>query len=709
MGMRSQPPPATDKQGAHAPPSEAALRPRSRAPEDDFSEDGLFEHAFQHAPIGMALVAPSGRWLKVNEALCRLVGYRREELLATDFQSITHPSDLERDLTEVGRLLEGAIESYELEKRYIRRDGTTVWALLSVSLVRRQDGSARFFIAQIQDLSRTKRAEVELARVSATSPDVLAAQERMRNWLAAIVESAGDAIIGVAADGRIFSWNGGAERLYGYRAEEMVGQHVERLAANDAGRAEILAVWQRAVSGVKHQEHDAVRARSSGEPIDVHVQVRAVEDSQGAVIGWSVTTRDISERKRLAEQLADQVETYGAIARSLPQGSVTVFDRALRVVAAEGELLQLLGIANEAVIGRSVTEATSAQNREALERIYKRALEGESSEFEAKRAGRTLMIRVAPLRDARAQISGGLVLSLDVTEQRQKADQLQRAKLLLDATIENIPDGVVLLDMDRQVLFANDAFATMFGLERDQLVGLDRARFYALVSEQFEQPADFRGHLQTSALGKRSPSEFVIHRPKRRVLRVELKPVGGVTEAGYLAIWRDVTHESDLLAQRGREALTDVLTGITNRRGAEAALQAAVAQAQRAGTPLSVAMLDIDHFKRINDLHGHGVGDAVIQAVAKALSAEARASDLVARWGGEEFIAVLPIGREGARAFCERVRLAIGALSLPSRVRVTISAGFATNGNVTCAGTLVQQADQRLYEAKLGGRDRVAG
>jgi PAS domain S-box-containing protein len=481
-------------------------------------------------------------------------------------------------------------------------------------------------------------------------------EERMRDWLAAIVDNASDAIVGVDVDGHIFSWNGGAERLYGYRADEMCGQHIARLAPNDAARAAILEVWQRAIAGVKHQEYDAPRARSSGEPVDVHVQVRAVEDAQGAVIGWSVTSRDISERKRLVEQLANQVELYGAIVRSLPRGSVTVFDRALRFVAAEGELLSLLGIGREAIVGRQLAEVASSPNRDAMEQVYRRALEGESTEYEAERGGRTLLIRVAPLRNSLGQTSGGLVLSFDVTEQRQEAEQLRRAKLLLDATLENITDGVALLDTERQILFANNAFANIFGLARDQLPGLSRGRFCALVAEHFDDPAHFRERLLASGPDMRSSDEFSMHSPQRRVLRGTLKRVGGVREAGYLAVWRDVTNDSDLLAERGREALTDVLTGITNRRGAEQALHASFALAKRAGTPLTVAMFDIDHFKRVNDVHGHRMGDAVIQAVAKVLSAAARSTDLVARWGGEEFIAILPVEHEGALAFCERAR-----------------------------------------------------
>src|SRR5689334_23942217 len=100
----------------------------------------LFEPAFRHAAIGMALVSLDGRFLKVNDALCRLVDYERDELLATDFQTITHPDDLHGDLALVRRLVDGEIESYDLEKRYLRKGGQIVWVVITATLARDDAG-----------------------------------------------------------------------------------------------------------------------------------------------------------------------------------------------------------------------------------------------------------------------------------------------------------------------------------------------------------------------------------------------------------------------------------------------------------------------------------------------------------------------------------------------------------------------------------------
>ena len=135
----------------------------SRTVPDQLSQEVLFQNAFNHAAIGMALVAPDGRWLKVNQSVLKITGYAEEELLRIRFQDITHPDDLDLDLRNVEKLLAGEIVEYQMEKRYYHKSGEIVSALLSVSLVRNDDGTPRFFISQIQDITARKQSEEKLA------------------------------------------------------------------------------------------------------------------------------------------------------------------------------------------------------------------------------------------------------------------------------------------------------------------------------------------------------------------------------------------------------------------------------------------------------------------------------------------------------------------------------------------------------------------
>src|SRR3984893_1202799 len=129
--------------------------------------DSLFQNAFEFAAIGMALVSPEGKWLRVNRSVCEITGYGEAELLARTFQDITHPDDLDLDLANVRKMLAGENDTYQMEKRYFHKNGAIVWVLLSVSLVRDEDAQPRFFISQIQDITGRKESERQLSEAAA--------------------------------------------------------------------------------------------------------------------------------------------------------------------------------------------------------------------------------------------------------------------------------------------------------------------------------------------------------------------------------------------------------------------------------------------------------------------------------------------------------------------------------------------------------------
>ncbi len=156
-------------------------------------------------------------------------------------------------------------------------------------------------------------------------------------------------------------------------------------------------------------------------------------------------------------------------------------------------------------------------------------------------------------------------------------------------------------------------------------------------------------------------------------------------------------------------AYRDALTGVANRRRLEETLIHEVSRGARMGLPLTVIMVDIDHFKSVNDTFGHAMGDKVLQAIAHTLTAQSRPYDLVARYGGEEFLVMLPgITRENGRDAAERFRAAIEVMSIEGFPRkVTASFGVATLQPGQPAATLFERADIALYRAKQNGRNRV--
>jgi diguanylate cyclase (GGDEF)-like protein len=191
----------------------------------------------------------------------------------------------------------------------------------------------------------------------------------------------------------------------------------------------------------------------------------------------------------------------------------------------------------------------------------------------------------------------------------------------------------------------------------------------------------------------------------RRGSRIERRVVGMIerfTSHGALAL-----RNAWLLEQVQELASTDALTGVANRYTFQQALEREIERAARGGEDLTLAMLDIDHFKKLNDAHGHQAGDEVLRRVAAKLSEHCRAYDTVARYGGEEFALILPTtDREETRALVDRLRDEIGRQG--PKPKVTISAGIATfPTDATDPDELVAAADEALYESKRAGRNRV--
>lgn len=156
-------------------------------------------------------------------------------------------------------------------------------------------------------------------------------------------------------------------------------------------------------------------------------------------------------------------------------------------------------------------------------------------------------------------------------------------------------------------------------------------------------------------------------------------------------------------------ASTDQLTGLANRRAAMETLHRELQAQHRYGRPVAVVLADIDHFKRVNDTHGHRVGDHVLTAVATELRRHARNADVVARWGGEEFLIIASeVDQAGALVLAERCRAAVAALR-PAGLEITTTFGVAELRRGEDLDALLQRADHHLYEGKRAGRDRVVG
>jgi diguanylate cyclase (GGDEF)-like protein/PAS domain S-box-containing protein len=312
----------------------------------------------------------------------------------------------------------------------------------------------------------------------------------------------------------------------------------------------------------------------------------------------------------------------------------------------------------------------------------------------------------------------------------------ERVKLMLDTLAE----GVLVVDTTGRIVLANQGFATITGKEPHDLIGVPTSRFgWSRPKKADEQarPIDEADLPWVAAVRDHSVHRGVpmaLERPDGMlVFSVNAAPItaGKSTVQGALVTFDDVTAieknnaqlqsmlemleaSRDEIDRQNRElqalAMTDPLTGCLNRRSFFAQFDTHWSAAERYGHGLSCVMVDVDFFKKINDQHGHAAGDVVLERVANVLKSLLRGSDLICRYGGEEFCVLLPhTDARGALEVAERFRHAIAAEPC-GPVRVTASLGVSTTTagiGATSPQELLNHADEALYASKRSGRNRV--
>jgi PAS domain S-box-containing protein len=393
--------------------------PHAADGQSDERAHDLLRATFEQAAVGIAHVGLDGRWLRVNPALCDILGYTRHELSKLTFQDITHPDDLDADLTLAERLARGELDRYTLEKRYVRGDGSQVWATLTGSVVRTADGAADFFIAVVEDISQRKELEARLK----------GAEAHMR----AVIDSM-FAFVGVLTpDGELVEANRAALEAASLKPEDVLHRPFEE------------TYWWAYDAAVQRQLREAIERAAGGEPSRYDVRVRLAPDRFEPIDFMIAPLRDeagrithlipsaiiITERVAAEAALRESEERFRTLADNIPQlawmadssGSIFWYNRQWFDYTGT-TFEEMAGWGWRAVHHPDWVEPVAERFRIAMER-------GEPWEdtFPLRAADGTyrwFLSRALPIRDPDGRVERWFGTNTDVTKQREAAAERER-------------------------------------------------------------------------------------------------------------------------------------------------------------------------------------------------------------------------------------------------------------------------------------------
>lgn len=450
--------------------AKAIVLQRSRRSEELEHEVRLaqqqFRSAFDHAAIGMALVSPKGQWLKVNAALSSMLGYSADELVSMTFQEITFREDLDADVHHVEQLLAGRADTYQMEKRYVHRNGALIWALLSVSLVRDDSWRPLHFIAQIQDISSSKRVEIERAQRVREA-------ESARELLDAVVATTPSPLWVKDEAGRWLFINEAATALIGCRGEDVVGRTARDIFPADAAdriEREDLAALQSA--GMQTVEGGLLTLDGRARWGIKRKFALTLGDGRRIIVGSVI---DLTEQRAAQRRSEEAYALLNAVFDNIPV-VVSVKDEDGRVVLINAACAALHGQPVSHFIGKTDRELFSDEQacaNEAEDRIARQSSETLSCEVEFVTASGS---RLRVLKRKRAvRLPGGrsalLVVLHDITPLVRAREDAEYSRKFLDEILDLAPQPLFVKDEWHRWVVVNKAFCEQIGYSKETLLG----------------------------------------------------------------------------------------------------------------------------------------------------------------------------------------------------------------------------------------------
>lgn len=649
---------------------------------------GANEQAFVHGPSGMAVIEQSGTVVRVNPAMCLLLGVPESELLGqqmVQFVDPAHVKPLTRWLAD-----ECGVRSPSLrgETWRHRADGTSVWLVADITRV--STGQSSFCLVTVHDRTTDKLMQEAL--------------RRSNEELDALVANAPLAIYKVDPVGRVLLWNAAAEHTFGWSAAEVLGHPLPIIDGDDWD--DYLGRHVDSLEGHAKVGEHVQRRHKDGRVLDVSLWTAPVHDAHGETVAVLVVAADVTERQRVEASLAESERRFRTMVQNISD-TITVVNASGEIETTTGQVKGILGYPLGYWNGRAMYDLAHPDDLPKARSLFDRVLaapgEEHHAEFRALHKDGSWahldMTAVNLLDDAAV---GGIVITTRNTTQSHRNQELLAGQAHI---LETVAGGASLeetfRELDRTIHeLLPGAKVLLLISDGDRLVPrsstkLDLSLPTVLTHEVLDpQTGRVQAVLAVEPQGQRALGE-----QEDRVLEMAARLVSITIER----------HESE--QRLIHQGLHDQLTGLANRTLLLDRLAHAVTRAEHGDQQVAVLLIDLDRFKVVNDGLGHGAGDQLLTHFSERLRRLVRPDDTVARFGGDEFVVVSEHGNGPAvvLSIAERLQRTMAEpFNLPdgTDVFLTVSMGMAI-GDGADAPTLLRNADAAMYRAKDMGRNRL--
>jgi len=489
-----------------------------------------FKNYFELGSVGMCVTSPEKNWIEINARVCQMLGYSKGELQLHTWADLTHPDDLAADVELFNQVLSGERNSYDLDKRFIRKDGSILYSTLSVICQRNEDGSVHHCLASLIDITDRKMAEQDYKREKA--------------FMDKLFESSPEAISVSDEGGQLVRSNTKFLELFGFTKEEVLGKKIDHLIAPDNYHDEAVEITNALAHSGGTIELESIRHRKDGTPVDVSIIATSINIGD-LFIGAYGIYRDITERKSSEKALRESEELYRNLIARMPDG-VYKSTHEGRFIEANPAMVRMLGYdSKEDLFSIDIktqlyfdpSDRESLQLEENLEELgVYRLKRKDGSEIWVEDHGwynvdehGEILIHEGILRDVSERISAEAALKKSERDYRNLFESANDSILIFD------PESEVVLD-------ANNHACVTYGFPKSELVGLSLKQITNNVQrgEQLIQELLQRGRyeeFETMHFNKEgSPIHFLIN---LSVIEYNGKKV-------ILSIHRDITERKQI-------------------------------------------------------------------------------------------------------------------------------------------------------------------